>query len=117
MEPIPYYFDSINRSVLIIRRKKPFYDWLAVMDPNDRNLMEESEHDVYLLPDFDEVSQMEKWLKKNFDSLFCDQLNNWYTDENVWPQARNFKMFNEWFDYSLHTMIYDTQEGKIRKDI
>jgi hypothetical protein len=38
---------------------------------------------------------MESWLKKNFDELFTEQLNNWYVDETMWPQNRTFSMFNE----------------------
>ncbi len=114
MEPFSYYFESVKRTALIIKYKKPFYDWLTFMDPVDKN-HHDTDHDVYLLPDFEEVSQMEKWLNKNFDSIFCDQLNNWYTDETVWPQKRTFKIFKEWFDYSLHTMISDTQDGPIDK--
>jgi hypothetical protein len=40
--------------------------------------------DVYLLPDFEEIDQMESWLKKNFDAIFRDQMNHWYTDEDLW---------------------------------
>jgi hypothetical protein len=85
------------------------------MDPDDKDYKGDNDDDVYLLPDFEEIAQMERWLKKNFDDIFCDQLNNWYTDEDVWPQKRTFKMFKEWFDYSLHTMISDTQDGPITK--
>ncbi|MBY0481019.1 MAG: hypothetical protein K2Q21_06675 [Chitinophagaceae bacterium] len=58
---------------------------------------------------------MQNWLKKNFDELFSDQLNKWYIDETLWVKNRTFKMFNEWFDYSMHTMIWDTLETPIKK--
>lgn len=75
----------------------------------------QDESSVYLLPDFEEKSQMQNWLKKNFDELFSDQLNKWYIDETLWVKNRTFKMFNEWFDYSMHTMIWDTLETPIKK--
>lgn len=78
-------------------------------------LKEMHEGDIYLLPDFETTQQMESWLKKNFDELFSEQLHNWYTDESMWPQNRTFKMFGEWFSYSLYTMIFDTQKGFIEK--
>lgn len=115
MEQLPYYFGNIDRTALVIKRKKPFYDWLTFLDRDDKNFSFDNDHDVYLLPDFEDILHMEKWLKKNYDSIFCDQLNNWYTDENLWPQIRSFKIFKEWFDYSLHTMIFDTQNGEINK--
>jgi hypothetical protein len=115
MEPIPYYFDTINRTALIIKCKKPFFDWLTSIDADNKNIKMDIDSDVYLLPDFEDVSEMKKWLKKGFDNIFSDQLNNWYTDENLWPENRTFKQFKEWFDYTLHTMIFDTQDGPIRK--
>ncbi len=28
---------------------------------------------------------------------------------------RTLKMFKEWFDYSMHTMVWDTEEDDIEK--
>lgn len=74
-----------------------------------------NESDVYLLPDFEMKEAMERWLKKNYDWLFCELLHNWYTSEDKWAKNRTFKMFKEWFHYSLHTMVYDSVEGPIQK--
>ena len=116
MEPIPVFFDNVRRSAMVIKPKKPFIDWLSSIDPEDKNIDLSKDTDVYLLRDFEEVEQIERWLFKNFDEIFCDQMNHWYIDEEVWVKKRTFKMFKEWFDYSLHTMIWDTQEGLIKKD-
>jgi hypothetical protein len=115
MEPIPIYFDNIDRSALVIKPKKPFIDWLNKIDNNQRLTDIVDDTEIYLLPDFEEPQQMENWIKKNFDLIFCDQLNNWYTDEDIWPQKRTIKLFKEWFDYSLHTMIMDILDSPISK--
>jgi hypothetical protein len=115
MEPIPVYFQNVKRSAMVVKAKKPFHDWLLSIDPTDKPEEMLKEGDVYLLPDYDELKKLENWLKKNFNEIFEDQLNNWYIAEEMWPQNRTFKMFNEWFDYSLHTMIWDTQEKFIEK--
>jgi hypothetical protein len=115
MEPMPQYFQSVKRSALVLKPKQPFHDWLLSVEPGEdfRDALKES--DVYLLPDYEKISQMQNWLNRNFDSIFIDQLSNWYTDETLWPQNRTMKMFNEWFEYSLYTMILDTQKGRIKK--
>ncbi|MDO5654758.1 MAG: hypothetical protein Q4G27_01300 [Flavobacteriaceae bacterium] len=59
---------------------------------------------------------MKRWLKKNFDWFFCEQLFGWITDEEAWSQKRNFAMFEDWFDYSLHEMVWDSVAGEIEKD-
>ena len=55
-------------------------------------------------------------VEKNFDQIFVDQMNYWYTLESMWVQNRTFKMFKEWFDYSLYMMILDTLEEPIEKE-
>lgn len=115
MEPIPVYFDNINRSALVIKPKKPLIDWLNNIENSQKlsDIIDDTE--IYLLPDFEEPRQMETWLKKNYDLIFSDQLNNWYTDESIWPQNRTYKLFKDWFDYTLHSMILDTLDSSITK--
>ena len=109
------YFKSLQRSAIIITPQQPFFDWLVMHDPETVITDEMKEGEVYLLPGYETRQQMESWLKKNFDELFAEQLNNWYVDETMWPQKRTFKMFCDWFDYSLHPIIVDTQKGWIEK--
>ncbi len=115
MEPISQYFKNINRTALVLKPKQPFHDWLLSVEPGNDFSDALQEGDVYLLSDYEKISQMQNWLKRNFDSLFTDQLNNWYADEDLWPQNRTMAMFKEWFEYSLFTTILDTQEGRIEK--
>jgi hypothetical protein len=115
MEPTPIYFDNVKRSALVLRPKQAFVDWLQSIEPMDDISNHLKEGDVYLLPDYEEVEEMEEWLSENFDSIFSDQLNNWYTAEEIWPQERTFEMFKDWFEYTLHTMIWDTEEDEIEK--
>lgn len=115
MTQIPYYFDNVRRSALVIKPKKVFFDWLRSLEKDFEPHELLIEGDVYLLPDYEEIKQMENWLKKHFDDIFSDQLNNWYTDERLWPQNRTFAMFKDWFDYSMYTMIWDTQDKFIEK--
>jgi hypothetical protein len=115
MEPIEQYFENVRRSAIAIKKQRPFLDWLLLHDKEmivDEMMLE---GDVYLLPDFETTKEMEKWMKKHFDMLFTDQLNGWYTDKSMWPQNRTFKLFKEWFTYSLYTMVWDTQEDFIEK--
>ena len=38
-----------------------------------------------------------------FDSILFD----WITDESMWPQNRTLKMFRDWFDIEVHSMVWD----------
>jgi hypothetical protein len=115
MNMIPVFFENVDRSAMIIIPKKPFHEWLISIEADNLDTESWKESTVYLLPDFELEEDMEKWLKKNFDQIFCDQMNNWYTDEVCWISKRTYKLFKEWFDFSLHTMIMDTLEDPIEK--
>lgn len=71
--------------------------------------------DTYLLPDYEEYKKIENWLKRNFDKLFTEQLNGWYLDETLWPENRTFKMFKEWFEYTICTIVWDLGTDPIEK--
>jgi hypothetical protein len=116
MEPIPFFFDSVRRTAIVIKPKQPFLDWLIKIDQENDSIDIKEDQDVYLLPVFDEMKQMENWLKKNFDQIFCDQMNNWYITEDLWVQNRTLKLFKEWFDYSFHTTVLDFLDEPIQKD-
>lgn len=56
-----------------------------------------------------------EWLVLNFDQLFDNELNDWYTAEQDWPQEHNYDMFAEWFDVEVHSMVLDLEEGPVTK--
>jgi hypothetical protein len=109
------YFKNVKRSAIQLTPRQPFFDWLLQYDPAMIISDDQKEGEVYLLPDMETKQQMNKWLRKNYDGLFAEQLHNWYVDETMWPQHRNFKIFEEWFTFSLHTMVWDTQKGPVEK--
>ena len=112
--PIPYFYDHIDRSAIIIMAKKPFFDWINTIDP-ENPITKTEEDNVYLIKEKDDSEEIEKWLKRNFDKIFQNELNDWYTDETVWPQKRTFKLFTEWFEYKTHAIIIDIEDAVIRK--
>lgn len=107
-------FENVRRSALVLHPRKPFFEGIDRVAPGAITL--ELEGDVYLLPDFEELEDMRRWLVRNFDALFTDQLNNWYIDRRAWPKNRTFPMFQDWFSCSLYTMIWDTLGSPVHKD-
>lgn len=114
MEPIPYFYDSINRNAILIKPKQVLFDSVNSIYP-ESPLEGISESTVYLVKERDSNEAIEKWLKKNFDNIFQNELNNWHTDEKDWPQKRSYKQFTEWFDCEIHSMIVDMEEIEIIK--
>ena len=106
-------FPNLNRAALVIKPKKPFYDWLAYHDPEFMLEDMVGNDKVILIPDFEEVDDCHKWLKQNHDIVFIEFLSGWYMDESYWPADRSFKLFTEWFEYSFHIMVYDADESDL----
>jgi hypothetical protein len=113
MEPLTYYFDAVNRHAVVIKPKQPVLDWINALYPDMAE--DGNETTVYLVKERDSFEDTEKWLKRNFNDIFENELNGRHTDENDWPQKRTYKLFTEWFDTEIHTMVDDIEEGPIRK--
>lgn len=110
----------INRAALLLRYKEPAVQWINEADPNpdSRTLsFEEVNGDrlVYLLKDEDADSpnHVEKWVKKNFEALFENELSGWYTDTSLWPQPLTHQLFQRWFEVECHSIIVDTMSEAI----
>jgi len=111
-------FPGINRAALIVKPKKPFFDWLLNTSneydkPEDRLKPEmldtevpDSKH-VYLIPIYDEDKQYNGFLKKHCIEIFNSELNGWFMDPDMWPKDRSWKEFKKWFEYDIQTMVYD----------
>lgn len=115
MEPIPYFFDSINRNAIVVHGKKPFFDWINFLYP-ESPVTGPVEGNIYLIREMDSNEQIEKWLKRNFDKIFQNELNDWHIEKSAWPQVRTFKVFCEWFSYEIHSMVLDMEKNMITKD-
>ena len=110
----------VNRAAIILRYREPFVRWINESDPyNDSpNIsMEDAnrEKTIYLISD-DAGDDYERWIDLNYEVLFEDELEGWYTDESLWPQERTKELFDEWFAVECHTVIHDTVGGDIIDD-
>jgi hypothetical protein len=104
---------TINRTVVMLGPKQPFLDWLNNVDPDDEVLNLEDlreDNEVFLIPQFNDNSDSEKWVEKRWSFLFEHMLMGWIDDEAMWPQDRTLEMFREWFDIEIHTMAWDLSD-------
>lgn len=108
----------MNRSLLLIRMKQPFIEWIKKCDPSSP-LPEEliNKNTIYLIEDipFQAEEELEKVIKKHYKEIFTDQLNGWYTDESLWP-AINLNVFKEWLHFEHIEEGIDLLKSKIKKE-
>jgi len=99
----------VNRGLVIATAKEPFREWLlSLPDPTDVSLEEINEdRTAYLIPEFEDDDQRDRVLRKFFISIFEDQLVDWWTKEEDWPQKRDLRTFRKWFDLQFRAVVED----------
>ena len=104
-----------NKSAITVTPKKPFVDWNNKLTPEmpiSEKMMGSSR--TYLTnPDFEDA---EKHLKKYFKQIFEEELEAMWTDEEEWPQKRDFKTFCEWFEYEISDWVVDLSKKPLRSE-
>lgn len=104
--------ESINRFAVIVRPLKPFVEWVnspAVRGTDDLVPLEALQEDatVVLTPEMDTNDEALAWLRNYKAKLFEMELESWCTDRSTWPEKRNVRLFDQWFDLEVHSMVFD----------
>lgn len=115
MEPIPVFYDTIDRNAILVRPKRPFFDWANGVFNSGPPINEKDECNVYLIREMDSNEAVLRWVRTHFDDVFVNELNDWCTDEGRWPQKRTYVLFSEWFDVEVHSMVLDLEDGPVTK--
>ena len=115
MTDYPRY--QINRSMVVLRYKQPYLDWVKTAGPCPMELtLEEANDDseAFLIPAYDSLidpvdgtEDAVKWVEKRWRMFFEHVLMSWIVDESAWPKKLSLKMFREWFDIEYKSVIWD----------
>lgn len=101
----------VDRSIAIIRPKRPFLTWLNAMPDLDFELSLadiRADCTVVMIPDVHEAEDGIAYVDDIAMALFEMELASWVADETVWPMKRNLAMFWEWFDVEIHLEVVDS---------
>ena len=100
----------INRSILVIKPKQPFVDWLNSTNPEEKQCVLDdmiSDTNAYLVSEVDDDDDLARELKKHFKKIFENELWAWCLDKSLWPADITFSLFTEYFTVEQHTMVAD----------
>jgi len=119
-------YPAVNRAALVVQLRKPFVDWLVatsrehdegnVLTPEQVPTEGADSKTIYLIPEYNDDRECEKFLRDNFRGIFEQILYGWYTDRGIWPEDRSWEAFNEWFDWEVHSMVFDMGGDKIERE-
>jgi hypothetical protein len=113
-------YETINRDILILKPRKPLLDWVNYIFPDNPitidNMGKHDSANVYLIPEMNSIEHSVEFLKQNFTTFLEEELYSWCEDEELWPEKRDWKLFEEWLDYEIHSVVTDMDEGVIVKE-
>jgi len=110
----------INRTAVVIKPKQPFVDWLNSF-PDDKHKytleqMSKRENLTFLIPEYDTPEESMRYVKKNYNIIFEFELWGWITTEELWPENRTWKMFQDWFYIEMNSEVFDLVDADIEKE-
>lgn len=87
---------TLNRAAVVVTPKQEFLDWLRGLDESNRKLT------------------MADLCEDACAKIFEQELESWDRLEETWPIDRSFEAFRQWFDYSIHGMVFDLARGRLK---
>ena len=103
----------VNRSVIVVTPRAPFLEWVQNADDRSAHITAEDvaySPNAYLVTDTEDGMDPEKLIKKNFKAIFEEELTGWIVDESIWPQKRDLRTFKQWFQATVHEIVYDLSD-------
>jgi len=104
----------INRSVVLVVGKKPYYDWSNAIFPDSEPTTMESinEHNSYLIEDDMLFDNPKVALKKYWKTMFENELFDMSTDPEDWPEL-SWSLFTKWFDVHFSSLVRDLSDDEL----
>ena len=71
---------------------------------------------MYLIPEFETNEEAWRWIEENAVEIFTHQVNEWYTDPQLWPARRDWKALKEWFELEYVEIAWDLVDAPLSSD-
>lgn len=106
-------YPTINRSLLLVKPKQPFYDWSNALTPDHMiNAQDVKDYNSYLLEDELFLNNPKKELKKYWKKIFLNELYGHWTDQTAYPKL-SWELFTKWFDMERSSIVTDLTEAPL----
>ncbi|MDF0605645.1 VacJ [Neisseriaceae bacterium TC5R-5] len=111
---------EVNRSTAILRPQAPFLAWVQQLPGNESLLvkLEDLQHDcnVLLIPPCDDLNDGHAFIMQHYQQLFAAELADWCEDEQRWPQPLTPKLFQQWFNIEIYSIVTDLAEDTLARE-
>jgi hypothetical protein len=107
----------INRCAILLTPKLPYIAWANSLDTTgprfDDTAFDKDGPAVFLIPSVDYLDDAQGFIHANFNVFFEHWLDSWCTDQSCWPHPRTWQMFQEWFDWHVHSVVMDAADAPL----
>ena len=104
--------NSINRTLLIVIPKKPYIDWV-----NSFNIeIDAGEYSAYLIPEKYDEYNYKDYLEKHCKDIFESELFGILKDPDFYPDKRDYKTFDKWFEIHVCDTVFDLSNEPIETE-
>jgi hypothetical protein len=110
---------SVNRSVLVVRPRQPYLDWVHSLDEGGKKFTLDDlrrECTSYLVPQWEHEDQRDEILADVHLEVFEHELWAWMRDPAVWPLKRDLATFKAWFELEFCSVTMDVVGGFIESE-
>ncbi len=107
---------AVNRFVAVLKPTEAYLNWAnSCPGPGPKITLARlrEECTAYLIP---EVEDPRAWIRRNFIPMFESELAAWYTDETYWPEHLTYRLFKEFFEVEIHSVVIDLGKGPVRHE-
>ena len=97
---------TINRSLILVVPKQPFYDWSNAQFPDATPTLinQVDDYNSYLLEDELFLDNPKEELEKYWRYIFLNELYGQCTDTDSFPEL-SWELFVEWFDFYKSSLV------------
>ena len=106
-----YEEGALDRTAISVNYKPALIEWAKkiniVVSGSGGNV-------IYLIDETETEKETYDWLKKNFQMIMEDELEDITTKKRKWPKL-SYEVFCDFFDVKFHSMIWDFERRPIKK--
>lgn len=106
----------LNRAAVLVRPKQAYIDWARSLDDSGIVPSADDERHVYLIPEFEFPEEVEQLLRQRYETIFEQELWGWHTNPSKWPKRRTYKVFLNWFEVEINSIIFDLCDYDLADD-
>jgi hypothetical protein len=109
----------LNRTLSMMRARKPFLTWMLRTweDADGLTLADlRSRPTAVLVPPFEEELEVREWILDNAAALIQVALQDWFVPPPLWPDELDADRLARWFELELVECVWDLVDGYLTSD-